>query len=93
MPKIIFTQSQLTIDVPAGCELLHAKELYPEIPLKFGCKRGQCGVCAIKIAPEDLPHLTQASPEEKTVLTQKGHGPNYRLACQCCLNGSIHIES
>ena len=92
MPQITFKTNNLIFTVPEGIELLKAKKLNPDMPLRFGCTRGNCGVCAIHVLSGN-DQLTKMCPKEESTLRQKGCLPGaYRLACQCALNGSIEIE-
>ncbi len=77
--------------VPSGSELLELARKNPEIPLKFGCTRGECGVCAVKVL-SGSQNLTKQSFQELETLSKKSLGPGYRLACQCALNGDVEFE-
>jgi ferredoxin len=93
MAKIVFYPTQKNFQIPDGTELLKARENDETIPLKFGCKKGGCGVCAVKVI-EGESNLTKISEEEKKTLQKKGlHTEQYRLACQCAVNGDIGIAS
>jgi ferredoxin len=92
MVKISFTGSQAVYEVPSGTELLAAKRKHPEMPLKFGCTRGDCGVCVIEIET-GVENLTKCSAKERETLNRKKKGNNFRLACQCALNGNIKINT
>jgi ferredoxin len=81
---------KISLDVPRGSELLKISEKYPTLPLKFGCKRGECGVCLIDIH-SGAHFLTKCSPQELNTLKKNKAGLNCRLACQCALNGDIEI--
>jgi len=92
MPIIYFKTKDLSFNVLEGVELLQAKKQNPDMPLKFGCTRGNCGVCAIRVL-SGKGNLTKMCPKEESTLRQKGCIPlDYRLACQCALNGNIEIE-
>lgn len=86
--KIKFIKEKKEAEVSSGSEFL---ELSPDLPIKFGCKRGECGTCAIKIL-KGMDHLTKMSALERETLRKKGCGPDYRLACQCAINGPVDIE-
>lgn len=90
MATIKFVSDQQSIDAPVGTELLKLYENHPHLPLKFGCCKGICGKCAIKVSA-GMEHLTKLSEQEKATLLKKGLSSDYRLACQCALNGSIEI--
>lgn len=94
MPKITFQSNnkKISIAVQGGTELLAVHRRAPELPLKFGCTHGDCGVCAIKIA-EGNQNLSHCSRKERETLQKKGLDDSYRLACQCAVNGNITIMS
>lgn len=81
------TIKDLQISFPAGCDFLELCKQFPGIPIKFGCKQGECGTCAIKIIAGHH-QLTKLTTLEK----QRHLGPSIRLACQCGINGDATIE-
>lgn len=87
MPKISFSVSQLEFYVNGGSELKEVSYL----PLKFGCKNGGCGVCAIHVQ-KGLENLSKVSKEEEKILKKCLLEEGYRLACQCAINGDITIK-
>lgn len=91
MPKIFFKMQNLQQDLPSGIDLIKAYEIYPYMPLKFGCRNGQCGVCAIRVL-EGADNLTRLGPQEVKTLASKGFSDDYRLACQCAINGDVIIK-
>jgi ferredoxin len=92
MPKIKFGSSGPEVIVPAGSELVQIYNTNETLPLKFGCRRGDCGTCAIKVL-DGYNNLTKISPTEEIVLKKKNLNPDcHRLACQCALNGDVCIE-
>lgn len=90
MPTIIFKTENLKFYASEGAELIQAKNIHPDMPIKFGCKQGNCGVCAIHVI-EGQENLTKICPKEEATLKRKGL-TDHRLACQCALNGNIKIE-
>lgn len=91
MPKIFFKKQASLQNLPAGIDLAKAHEFYPDMPLKFGCRNGQCGVCAMRVL-EGADHLTRMGSDEAKTLASKGLPEGYRLACQCAINGDITVE-
>lgn len=89
--KIKFIKEKKEATVTSGCEILEIFRKHPDLPLKFGCKRGECGTCAIKIL-NGMQNLTKLSTQEEATLRKKGCDKSYRLACQCAVNGSVEIE-
>lgn len=91
MPKITFLPLHETVNVISGIDLVKACELNPHIPFKFGCRNGNCGTCLFKVI-EGSDHLTKKTKEEQKTLLRLGKGKEYRLACQCAINGDIIAE-
>lgn len=89
MPKLIFGQKELEINV--GTELLRIPHIDPTAPLKFGCCKGLCGTCAIKIA-KGSEHLSPHTKQEQETL-KRLHLDSHRLACQCALLGDVEMET
>jgi ferredoxin len=90
MPKITFEKDNITQQIPAGCDFQRALTLYPHLPLRFGCRRGECGVCALYIE-KGMENLTKVTPEEKATLARKRLPSDCRLGCQCAVNGDIIV--
>lgn len=91
MPKLRFINPPIEIEVKEGSEFLEIYRSHPQIPLKFGCTYGDCGVCAIKIR-EGEKNLTKRTKQEEATLKRKRLSDQYRLACQCALNGPVTID-
>lgn len=89
--KIKFIKQGIEVDIPSGSEFLEIHERHPQLPLRFGCRRGECGTCTIKIL-SGSKNLTRLSPLEMETLGKKGCESNCRLACQCAINGPVEIE-
>ncbi len=89
--KVTFVKQSLVQEVPTGCDFQRALALYPHLPLRFGCRRGECGVCAFRVV-QGMKNLTKRTPEEVKTLARKELSDEWRLGCQCCLNGDIAIE-
>lgn len=88
--KITFEKDSISQDIPVGCDFLRAHTLYPHLPLRFGCRRGECGVCALYIV-KGMRNLTKRTPEETKVLARKSLSSECRLGCQCAVNGDVTI--
>lgn len=74
-----------------GIELLHAYKMNPLIPLKFGCTKGSCGTCKIKVI-QGAENLSKRTKQEIETIKAKNLDESYRLACQCAIHGDIVIE-
>ncbi len=89
--KIKFANKKIEYETLSGSEFLEIFRKNPNLPLKFGCTRGECGTCAIKVL-QGMENLSKISESEIAVLRKKGHCNKYRLACQCVVNGFLEIE-
>lgn len=88
--KLKFEKESLCQEVPVGADLQRIHVLYPHLPLKFGCRRGECGVCVLFIT-QGMENLTKMTPEEKKTIERKGLPVGCRLGCQCALNGDVTV--
>lgn len=88
--KILFVKESLTQEVPVGADFQRIHSLYPTLPLRFGCRNGECGVCVLFIE-KGMENLTKRTPEEVKTLRRKNFPPECRLACQCAINGDIIV--
>ena len=91
MPKLTFFKYNHVLQLKAGTELLRIPHIYPAAPLKFGCCKGQCGTCAVKIAG-GMKNLSPQTKEEQATLSRLHLSEEHRLACQCALLGDVDIE-
>jgi ferredoxin len=91
MANITCLKQQKVYQVKVDLELLCAYHLNPALPFKFGCCKGQCGACAIKVV-EGNCHLSKITKQEKETLSLKGLDSSYRLACQCCIQNDITLD-
>ena len=86
MAKVTWQRLQITLNIPNGCDFQDAALRYPEMPIKFGCRQGNCGVCAIEIV-SGMENLTRRTPEETATINKKKLSDRHRLGCQCAPNG------
>jgi ferredoxin len=91
MAKIYFKKQQKKTTAADGSELLAIYQKDLNLPMKFGCTRGSCGVCAIEVL-SGKENLTKCSPLELETLRKKGLGDSHRLACQCAVNGDVELS-
>lgn len=90
LSRIDFLNENVTIDLPSGQDFLEVKEKFPEMPIVFGCRKGECGRCCIQVI-EGHDNLTKRTPEEVATLKRLSLGNECRLACQCAVNGDVKI--
>ncbi|WP_068467095.1 2Fe-2S iron-sulfur cluster-binding protein [Candidatus Protochlamydia phocaeensis] len=91
MATITCIKQKKVYQVRSGLELLRAYQINPQLPFRFGCCQGQCGTCAIRIT-EGKCHLSRKTKQEEQTLRSKGLDSDYRLACQCSIEGNISID-
>ncbi len=91
MPNLTFCKQNHSVRLKEGTELLRVPYLDSSTPLRFGCCKGLCGTCAIKIAAgkENLSPQTKQEQETLCRLQLDSH----RLACQCALTGDVVIDA
>lgn len=90
MPKISFNQTNTSIQIKEGTELARLPYLDPTTPLKFGCRQGQCGACAIRLISGE-ENLSPKTKQERETLSRLKLDSS-RLACQCAVKGDIIID-
>jgi ferredoxin len=60
--------------------------------IPFGCRMGACGACVIEVISGGNG-LNPREDNEADFLALLGYaGPEYRLACQCRLQGSVTVQ-
>jgi ferredoxin len=92
MPKIYYKTANKEIRVSGGEELVGIHNRDATLPIKFGCRQGNCGVCALRVL-SGMANLSKAASTEIETLHRKGLNENkYRLACQCAINGDVSVE-
>ncbi|AYY57735.1 2Fe-2S iron-sulfur cluster-binding protein [Burkholderia multivorans] len=94
MHKVVISPQGLEALLSAGSSLTELEfELYGEDTVPFGCKAGACGACVIKVE-EGVANLGVKGDEERRFLEALGYpGIEFRLACQCRLNGDVKIRA
>lgn len=93
MAKIHFLKQNRSFEVPTGMEFTQLCKIDPSIPLKFGCQKGECGVCLIKVV-DGIEKISKRTKQERATLQKLNKASeDVRLACQCALLGDITIDS
>lgn len=91
MPKLTFYQQKRILQIKEGIDLLRIPYLDTLAPLKFGCRQGQCGACAIKIISGEENLSPKTKQEQETLNRLKLD--SQRLACQCAIKGDVVIDA
>jgi len=59
--------------------------------LKVGCKKGICGICVVKVE-EGMNNVSERTDiESSTLETIDKLGSEFRLLCQCKINGDVSL--
>lgn len=91
MPKVTYFHECAMDDVPAGQTLLDAS-IHHRIPHLHQCGgRGRCTTCRVQVL-DGLTHLSQPTPQERTVATRRGWDEFTRLACQTKVQGDVLVR-
>lgn len=93
MLKVILMPQDAEVYLPKGNALTELEfELHGQESIPFGCKAGACGACVIEVL-EGIGNLGEQKEDELSFLTMLGYsGEEFRLACQCRLNGTVKIR-
>lgn len=90
MHKVIVISVNKQFNLPDKSYLTDAEE-FQVTGLKFGCRKGACGICAIEVV-KGMENLSPIDKKESKFLERLGHcSSRVRLACQCQLLGNIEI--
>ncbi|MEZ9423324.1 2Fe-2S iron-sulfur cluster binding domain-containing protein [Vibrio lentus] len=77
--------------LPDNAFLTDVEEFSSE-SLKFGCRKGACGICLVKISTSK-ENISAPTTREKSLLLRMGRvEEDLRLACQVKVFGDIAIE-
>jgi ferredoxin len=91
MPKLTFNQQKSSLQIKEGTDLLRVQYIDASVPLKFGCRQGQCGACAIKVISGEN-NLSPKTKQEQATL-ERLKLDSQRLACQCAIKGDVVIDA
>lgn len=93
MCKVIVMPKGAEAVLPAGTPLTELEyEMQSDCCIPFGCKAGACGSCVIEVL-DGLTNLGDKEADEVAFLDMLGFsGKEFRLACQCRLNGAVTLR-
>ena len=79
--------------LPHGSSLTELEfECFDMSGITFGCRAGVCGACVIQVM-QGIEYLGDKRQEERGFLARLGFpDDDFRLACQCTLNGAVTIR-
>lgn len=91
MPKLTFTSTGETYEVPDGTRFLdYCQE--NDLPHDFGCTVGSCGTCACVIV-EGGEALAPRDDEEAETVEMATDEEGARLGCQLVINCDVTIRA
>lgn len=91
MPKVTFKNTGAAAEVEAGADLKDITK-QNQWSIAYGCEDGMCGTCLVKVV-EGKENLSHMEDKEKATLEAMGLDiSQYRLCCQCKVNGDCVIE-
>lgn len=91
MPKITFSDTDLTLEVSAGASLLEVCE-NNDTPVPFGCTSGVCGTCLVQLE-EGADQVSAMDADEESTVGSATTVEGARLACQVTVNGDITLKA
>ena len=90
MPKLTFSVSGQTFDVPEGTSFLDFCQTHT-VPHEFGCTVGSCGTCVL-VFDSGAENVNPVSSDERDTLEMCTHRTDARLGCQLKILGDIAIR-
>ena len=90
MPKLTFSKTGQTFDVPAGTSFLEFCQ-ENDAPHDFGCTVGSCGTC-ILVFDSGEGNVNPMSNDEKETVEMTTSKAGARLGCQLTILGDIAIR-
>ena len=90
MFKVTFKNTGSSAEVEAGAELKDVTKSN-SWSIAYGCEDGMCGTCIVKVT-EGAMNLSQMEDKERGTLEAMGMDKDYRLCCQCKVNGDCTLE-
>jgi ferredoxin len=87
---IHFVPDDMDVEAPLGAKLVDVA-MASGADLTFGCRKGTCGTCRVKIA-SGSENTSAPAREEADFLKSLKSPPNERLACQIRILGNVSID-
>lgn len=78
MIVVHFSQFLLSLPAPPGTRLMELVDRH-QVPIRFGCRRGQCTTCRVRVVSGAL---APAGEVERATLAQHELPADVRLTCQ-----------
>jgi ferredoxin len=85
-----FVPDDMDVEAPVGSRLADVAAA-SGADLTFGCKKGTCGTCRVKVA-SGLENTNPPSREEADFLKALKSPADERLACQIRIVGNVSID-
>lgn len=90
MPRITFSKTGQTFEVPEGASLLEFCQAN-ETPQDFGCTVGSCGTCCV-VVEAGAENLNASTDEEMETVEMCTAEDGARLGCQLVINGDVTVR-
>jgi ferredoxin len=85
-----FVPEDMDVEAPVGTPLVEIA-IASGADLTFGCKKGTCGTCRVRVV-NGLENLSPRSREEDDFLKALKRPIHERLACQARILGDVSID-
>ena len=93
MFKLTLMPQNLEVLLPANSSLTELEfELHRQDSIPFGCRSGACGACVIEVVRGAKALGARASSEANFLVRLGFDGEQFRLACQCRLEGDAVVS-
>lgn len=90
MPKLTFSKTGQTYDVPAGTSFLEFCQTH-DAPHDFGCTVGSCGTCVLRIEA-GVGNVNPISRDERETVEMCTAVEGARLGCQLTILGDVAVR-
>ena len=90
MPKLTFSVSGQTFDVPEGTSFLDFCQTHT-VPHEFGCTVGSCGTCVL-VFESGAGNVNPMSQDERETVEMTTSREGARLGCQLTILGDVAIR-
>lgn len=90
MPRITFSKTGQTFEVPEGTSFLEFCQAN-ETPQDFGCTVGSCGTCCV-VVEAGADSLNPSTEEEMETVEMYTAESGARLGCQLVVGGDVTVR-
>ena len=91
MPKITYTATGQSFEVPAGQSYLEFCQSH-RVPQDFGCTVGSCGTCRVVLV-HGTQNVDPITDEERETVEMCTDQQGVRLGCQLVIRGDVTLQA